>query len=102
MTVRLHECVSGIEQFELCVGSLPVTDSSADTCRCDEKADIFSYGVVVWELITQQPPRRGRLRELQVLLSSIKHDKAGLSVTNFPLNATKTAAEADSADLMAE
>lgn len=84
------------------MGSLPVTDSSAHFCRCDEKADIFSYGVVLWELITEQHPRRGCLRELQVLLSGIKHDKAGLSVANFPLNATQTAAEADSADLMAE
>jgi len=55
------------EQHELCTGSLPLTDSSSDSCRCDEKADIFSYGVVLWELITQEHPRRGRLRELQVM-----------------------------------
>lgn len=48
------------------MGTLPVTHCSADTCRCDEKADIFSYGVLLWELITQQHPRRGCLRDLQV------------------------------------
>ena len=57
------------------MGTLPVTHCSADTCRCDEKADIFSYGVLLWELITQQHPRRGCLRDLQVLSSSIKHVK---------------------------
>ncbi|KAL0053929.1 hypothetical protein WJX82_001314 [Trebouxia sp. C0006] len=34
--------------------------------RCNEKADIFSYGVVLWEIITQEPPRRGHLRDLKV------------------------------------
>lgn len=56
-----------IEQLEVCQGSLHVSDSSANTCRCDEKADIFSYGVVLWELITQQHPRRGCLRDPQVM-----------------------------------
>ncbi|DBB12705.1 TPA: hypothetical protein ACH3X3_005482 [Trebouxia sp. C0006] len=34
--------------------------------RCDERADIFSFGVVVWELITQKHARRGQLREFKV------------------------------------
>ena len=42
-------------------------DTRADTCRCDEKADIFSYGVVLWELITQEHARRGQLRDLKVM-----------------------------------
>lgn len=37
------------------------------TCRSDQRADIFSYGVVVWELITQEHPQRGMLRPLQVI-----------------------------------
>ena len=36
------------------------------TCRCDERADVFSLGVVLWELITQEPPRRGMLRDIMV------------------------------------
>ncbi len=73
MLLGAHSCFTGwlsdaaIEQLEACMGSLPVTDSSAHTCRCDEKADIFSYGVVLWELITQQHPRRGCLRDFQVM-----------------------------------
>ena len=34
--------------------------------RCNEKADIFSYGIVLWEIITQETPQRGTLREIQV------------------------------------
>lgn len=34
--------------------------------RCDERADVFSLGVVLWELITQEPPRRGMLRDIMV------------------------------------
>ncbi len=40
--------------------------SHVHPCRCNEKADIFSYGVVLWEIITQEPPRRGHLRDLKV------------------------------------
>lgn len=35
-------------------------------CRCDEKADIFSYGIVLWEIITQEAPLRGYLRDIKV------------------------------------
>ena len=34
--------------------------------RCDAKADVFSYGVVLWELITQEQPQRGHLRDIEV------------------------------------
>lgn len=34
--------------------------------RCNEKADIFSYGVVLWEIITQETPQRGTLRDIKV------------------------------------
>ena len=38
-----------------------------DICRSDQRADIFSYGVVAWELITQEHLRqRGVLRDFQV------------------------------------
>ena len=33
--------------------------------RCSEKVDIFSYGVVLWELVTGESPVRGRLRPVR-------------------------------------
>ena len=40
-------------------------------CRCNEKADIFSYGIVLWEIITQETPQRGTLRDIHVCIFSI-------------------------------
>ncbi|CAL8471556.1 g11098 [Coccomyxa elongata] len=34
--------------------------------RCNEKADIFSLGVVLWNICTQEVPLRGHLRRVQV------------------------------------
>ena len=33
--------------------------------RCSEKVDIYSFGVVLWELATCERPQRGRMRDLQ-------------------------------------
>jgi len=33
--------------------------------KCNEKADIWSFGVLLHELITVEIPRRGKLRELR-------------------------------------
>lgn len=33
--------------------------------KCNEKADIWSFGVLLHELITTEIPRRGKLRELR-------------------------------------
>eukprot|EP00208_Stichococcus_sp_RCC1054_P006737 CAMPEP_0206141092 /NCGR_PEP_ID=MMETSP1473-20131121/11769_1 /ASSEMBLY_ACC=CAM_ASM_001109 /TAXON_ID=1461547 /ORGANISM="Stichococcus sp, Strain RCC1054" /LENGTH=771 /DNA_ID=CAMNT_0053535505 /DNA_START=465 /DNA_END=2780 /DNA_ORIENTATION=- len=34
--------------------------------RCTDKVDIFSFGVLLWELSTQEMPIRGQLRDVQV------------------------------------
>lgn len=33
--------------------------------KCNEVADIFSFGVLLWELVTCENPRRGKLRDLR-------------------------------------
>lgn len=48
------------------VTSLLTAHVCVDMCRSDQRADIFSYGVLLWELITQETPQRGNLRDLQV------------------------------------
>ncbi|KAK9829623.1 hypothetical protein WJX72_006940 [[Myrmecia] bisecta] len=34
--------------------------------RCSEKVDIYSFGVVAWEMATQETPQRGQLRGVKV------------------------------------
>jgi hypothetical protein len=34
--------------------------------RCTDKADIYGFGVVLWEICSQQQPMRGQLRDIKV------------------------------------
>ena len=36
--------------------------------RCSEKVDIFSFGVVLWELATCERPQRGAMRDVRYAL----------------------------------
>ena len=36
--------------------------------RCSEKVDIFSFGVVLWELATCERPQRGAMRDVRCAL----------------------------------
>ena len=33
--------------------------------RCSEKVDIYSFGVVLWELATSERPQRGAMRDVR-------------------------------------
>lgn len=43
-----------------------LTDPAFSGGRCTEKVDIFSFGILLWEIISQETPQRGNVRELKV------------------------------------
>ncbi|GAB4814981.1 hypothetical protein N2152v2_002027 [Parachlorella kessleri] len=49
-----------IGTFNWCAPEILVGDG------CNAKADIYSYGVLLWEMITGEPPQRGMLRDPRV------------------------------------
>ena len=47
--------------------------------KCNEVADIFSFGVLLWELVTGEMPRRGKLRDLRQVTCPAFHSAPGLT-----------------------
>lgn len=33
--------------------------------KCSNKVDIYSFGVILWELVTGESPQRGRMRSIR-------------------------------------
>jgi serine/threonine protein kinase len=33
--------------------------------KCSNKVDIYSFGVILWELVTGEAPQRGRMRSIR-------------------------------------
>ena len=44
----------------------PTVDSHPLACRAEYSADIYSFGVVLWEMCTKEMPIRGALRDVRV------------------------------------
>jgi hypothetical protein len=54
----------------------------------DEKADVYSYGIILWEMLTGDVPYRG-MREIQVAMSVINHNNRPKIPNNCPQNLAK-------------
>lgn len=39
--------------------------------KCGMKADVFAFGVIMWELCTAEAPIRGRMRPVRLMPSSL-------------------------------
>lgn len=75
-------CAAGIQKLPCCAPDvtapllspccpLPALRSAPEVLtgqRCTDKADIFSLGIVIWEVCTGHTPVRGDMRELRQAL----------------------------------
>ncbi|OHT01757.1 TKL family protein kinase [Tritrichomonas foetus] len=56
--------------------------------RYDEKADVYSYGIILWEMLTGDVPYRG-LRDIQVAMTVINQNNRPKIPKNCPQNLAK-------------
>lgn len=56
--------------------------------RYDEKADVYSYGIILWEMLTGDVPYRG-LRDIQVAMTVINQHNRPKIPKNCPQNLAK-------------
>lgn len=56
--------------------------------RYDEKADVYSYGIIMWEMLTGDVPYRG-LRDIQVAMTVINQNNRPKIPKNCPQNLAK-------------
>jgi serine/threonine protein kinase len=53
--------------------------------KCSNKVDIYSFGVILWELVTGESPQRGRMRSvkcvyIRILLVRTHYGLAGAAL----------------------
>jgi len=59
-----------------------------DSREYDNKVDVYSFGIVLWELFTQDVPYRG-LSDFQIMIAVLQKDTRPLIPQNCPSNLTK-------------
>ena len=53
--------------------------------KCSNKVDIYSFGVVLWELVTGESPQRGRMRSIRWVLTHASPQYIVLHLHTIPL-----------------
>lgn len=51
---------------------------------CDTRADLFSFGVIMWEVLTHEIPVRGNLRGIHIPEEAPQEVRRALCAVQFP------------------
>ena len=87
--LRLMSCCFALRLLQLGCDWHAVTEKITVIHVCSVlQVDIYSFGVLLWELVTATPPIRGRLRPIKVRrcfqLSTMIPDHAQVSMQGIP------------------